>query len=67
MTTLRTLTALVDEGTFEDWNYPAMCLYCLVDWLDFRSLISFEGVESLLSFRDRHQQRPWVAETDPRN
>ena len=67
MTTLRTLTALVDEGAFEDWNYPAMCLYCLVDWLDFRSLISFEGVESLLSFRDRHQQRPWVAETDPRN
>lgn len=67
MTTLRTLAALVDEGTFEDWNYPAMCLYCLVDWLDFRSLVSFEGVESLLSFRDRHRQRPWVADTDPRN
>ncbi|MFL1468114.1 glutathione S-transferase family protein [Marinobacter sp. DUT-3] len=67
MTTLRTLAAMVDDGQFEEWNYPAMCLYCLVDWLDFRDLVSFEGVESLLSFRDRQKERPWVAETDPRN
>lgn len=65
-TTLSTLSAMVDEGRFEEWSYPAVCLYCLVDWLDFRELVSFEGVESLLSFRDRHQQRPWLTETDPR-
>lgn len=66
MTTLRTLAAMVDDGQFEAWNYPAICLYCLVDWLDFRSLVNFEGVESLLSFRDHRREQPWVAATDPR-
>lgn len=66
MTTLRTLAAMVDDGQFEEWNYPAICLYCLVDWLDFRSLVNFEGVESLRSFRDHHREQPWVAATDPR-
>ncbi|MEX2474565.1 glutathione S-transferase family protein [Marinobacter sp.] len=67
MTTLRTLCAMVDDGQFEAWNYPAICLHCLVDWLDFRGLVSFEGVESLLAFRDRQKNQPWVAQTDPRN
>ncbi|WP_303289688.1 glutathione S-transferase family protein [Marinobacter sp. SS5-14b] len=66
MTTLRTLSAMVDEGQFEPWNYPAICLYCLVDWLDFRDLVDFTGVESLVAFRDRHRQAPQAAETDPR-
>ncbi|AHI28573.1 glutathione S-transferase family protein [Marinobacter similis] len=66
MTTLRTLAAMVDDGQFEDWNYPAICLYCLVDWLEFRDLVDWAGVESLLAFRDSRQQKPWVAETDPR-
>ncbi|MCK0163470.1 glutathione S-transferase N-terminal domain-containing protein [Marinobacter sp. S6332] len=66
MTTLRTLAAQVEDGQFEEWNYPAMCLYCLVDWLDFRDLVDFSGVESLLAFRDSHKDFPWVAETDPR-
>lgn len=66
MTTLRTLSAMVDEGQFEPWNYPAICLYCLVDWLDFRDLVDFTGVESLLVFRDRCHQAPQAAETDPR-
>ncbi|MEQ9545449.1 MAG: glutathione S-transferase N-terminal domain-containing protein [Marinobacter sp.] len=67
MTTLRTLAAMVNDDQFERWNYPAICLYCLVDWLDFRNLVSFDGVESLLSFRDRHVDQHWVTETDPRN
>lgn len=66
MTTLRTLTAQVEDGQFEEWNYPAMCLYCLVDWLDFRDLVDFSGIESLVAFRDSRQATPWVAETDPR-
>lgn len=67
MTTLRTLAAMVEDGQFETWNYPAICLYCLVDWLDFRDLVDFSGVESLLSYRDSRRDYPWVAETDPRN
>lgn len=66
MTTLRTLTAQVEDGQFEEWNYPAICLYCLVDWLDFRTLVDFSGIESLLAFRDSRKDTPWVAETDPR-
>lgn len=66
MTTMRTLAAQVEDGQFEEWNYPAMCLYCLVDWLDFRNLVDFSGIESLVAFRDSRQTTPWVAETDPR-
>ncbi|WP_298452261.1 glutathione S-transferase N-terminal domain-containing protein [uncultured Marinobacter sp.] len=66
MTTLRTLAAQVEDGQFEEWNYPAICLYCLVDWLDFRDLVDFTGIESLIAFRDSHNTLPWVAETDPR-
>lgn len=66
MTTLRTLNAMVEAGEISDWSYPAICLFCLVDWLDFRELVEFDGVESLLSFRDSHRDQPGVAETDPR-
>ena len=67
LTTLRALAAMVKDGQFEAWNYPAICLYCMVDWLDFRDLVDFTGVESLLAFRDSRKDYPWVAETDPRN
>ncbi|SOB77670.1 glutathione S-transferase [Marinobacter sp. LV10R510-11A] len=66
MTTMRTLAAQVEDGQFEEWNYPAMCLYCLVDWMDFRNLVDFAGIDSLVAFRDSRQTTPWVAETDPR-
>ncbi|KMQ76660.1 glutathione S-transferase family protein [Marinobacter subterrani] len=66
-TTLKVLAEMVQEGKFEEWNYPAICLYCLIDWLDFRNLEDFAGVESLLAFRDSHKDKPWVAQTDPRN
>ncbi len=68
MTTLRTLSAMVEAGgQFKQWNYPAICLYCLVDWLDFRDLVDFSGgVDSLLAFRDAHADNSWVSVTDPR-
>ena len=66
MTTLRTLSAMVEAGQFEQWNYSAICLYCLVDWLDFRELVDFSGVDSLLAFRDAHADNSWVSVTDPR-
>ena len=66
MMTLRTLAAQVDEGLFQAWNYPAICLYTMVDWLDFRGLVDFSGVERLLTFRNANAGQPMVAETDPR-
>ncbi|HTN32539.1 MAG TPA: glutathione S-transferase N-terminal domain-containing protein [Marinobacter sp.] len=64
--TLKRLAAMVSEGQFEDWNYPAICLYCLIDWLDFRKLVNWDGVEVLLTFRDSHKDKAWVAQTAPR-
>lgn len=67
MMTLRTLAAMVDAGEFTKWNYPAICLYSMVDWLDFRDVVDFTGVESLLQFRDSNKHQPRVTETDPRS
>jgi glutathione S-transferase len=67
MTTLRTLNAMVEGGEFAGWDYPAVCLYCLVDWMQFRELVDFTGVEGLLAFRDQHRHETNVADTDPRN
>ena len=64
--TLNALAEMARDGDFDDWNYPAMCLYCLVDWLDFRELLSGEARDTLLAFRDRHRQRDVVKTTDPR-
>lgn len=63
---LKALAEQVEEGRFRDWNYPAICLYCMVDWVDFRGLSDFAGVESLLEFRDSYREDPWVQRTDPR-
>ncbi|WP_111496976.1 MULTISPECIES: glutathione S-transferase family protein [Marinobacter] len=67
MLSLRTLAAMVDAGEFAQWHYPAICLYCMVDWLEFRESVDFTGVESLLSFRDANRERPMVGGTDPRD
>lgn len=67
MTSLRTLSAMVDAGEFAEWHYPSICLFSLIDWLDFRALVDFQGIESLLSFRNHNLQQAMVAETDPRN
>ncbi|ENO15607.2 glutathione S-transferase family protein [Marinobacter nanhaiticus D15-8W] len=66
MMSLRTLAAMVDGGEFAEWDYPSICLYSLVDWLQFRDVVDFPGVESLVQFRDSNKDRPKVAETDPR-
>lgn len=66
MITMQTLAAMVDDGQFSQWNYPAICLHSMVDWVDFRDLVDFTGTESLLSFRDHHRNDELVSATDPR-
>lgn len=65
--TLHELALRVEQGGFRDWNYPSICLYCLVDWMEFRQLSDFKGLEALLDFRDRNREQAFVNETDPRN
>lgn len=64
--TLHELALRVEQGGFREWHYPSICLYCLVDWVDFRQLADFKGLEALLDFRDRNRDRPAVSLTDPR-
>ncbi|QDP00399.1 glutathione S-transferase family protein [Thalassotalea sp. PS06] len=56
----------VEQGEYDDWNYPAICLYCLIDWAMFRELVDFLPYPSLVRFHDTQKQRPDAVATDPR-
>lgn len=57
--------AVVDDK-FTQWNYPSICLYCLLDWAIFRELYDFSKVTDLLEFHKSHQSKSDVVATDPR-
>ena len=60
------LNEMVASKQFVSWNYPAVCLYCLVDWIEFRNLHNMQGLSDLLAFHDDNLQRIEVTATDPR-
>lgn len=60
------LNEQVASGVFSSWNYPAVCLYCLIDWIEFRKLHNMQGLTYLLEFHDENSQRIEVTATDPR-
>ena len=60
------LNEMVVSQQFDSWNYPAVCLYCLVDWIEFRNLHNMQGLTDLLAFHDDNVQRIEVTATDPR-
>ncbi len=60
------LNEMVASHQFVSWNYPAVCLYCLVDWIEFRNLHNMQGLTDLLAFHDDNLQRIEVTATDPR-
>ncbi|KAA0874223.1 glutathione S-transferase family protein [Nitrincola tapanii] len=53
-------------GDFSHWNYPAMALFSLLDWLLFRELFSLEAYPALQAFYQSERDRPIVKATDPR-
>lgn len=65
--TLTHLNGLVELGCFENWNYPSICLYCLVDWIEFRTLHDLSEQTALLKFKLDNSQRIETTATDPRN
>jgi glutathione S-transferase len=65
-TTLTHLDALAGKGYFKDWNYPSICLYCLVDWVAFRELHDLSSLVNLLDIVSTNSNRPEVVNTDPR-
>lgn len=54
-------------GRFDRWDYPAMSLYCLLDWADFRGVLEPEEVSGPFSrILDLGRSQAMVAATDPR-
>jgi len=51
---------------FSDWNYIAMALFSLLDWVLFRELLELDEYPALLAFVKYNQQQSAIAETDPR-
>ncbi len=64
---LQHLNALVADGDFSDWHYPSMCLFSLIDWIEFRRLHDLAQCNGLLEFHQQNTGRIEVTATDPRN
>lgn len=60
------LAQAVNDGEFEQWHYPTICLYCLLDWTEFRQLYDFNQLVDLVEFHRGCSNNAGVNETDPR-
>jgi glutathione S-transferase len=63
---LKELNSLAEQQHFSNWNYPAISLFCLIDWIEFRELHNLHGLTALLDFHQENIQRIEVTATDPR-
>jgi glutathione S-transferase len=54
------------DGAFDEWHYPSICAYCLIDWAEMRNLFDFADHKPLLYLKESFKDKPMVAETDPR-
>jgi glutathione S-transferase len=63
---LKVLNDEVAQGSFSDWQYPSICLFCLLDWIEFRQLASWQHLPHLLSFHKQMSSKKTVSTTDPR-
>lgn len=63
---LETLDQQVSSELYNQWAFPAMCLYSLLDWADYRELINWEPYPNLKIFHQTSAQQPGVVESDPR-
>ena len=51
---------------FAQWNYVAMSLYSLLDWVIFRELLELNDYPALQAFFAENKNQPAIAITDPR-
>ncbi|MDD0851855.1 glutathione S-transferase family protein [Halobacteriovorax sp. GB3] len=63
---LEVLEEMVSLGKFSAWDYQAMCLYCLIDWILFREVWNLTEYESLQKFHATHREKEVCQMTDPR-
>ena len=60
------LAKQVENKAFDEWHYPSICLFCLLDWALFRNLVSWQHMTALQQFYQQALTKPLVKETDPR-
>ncbi|GGB95917.1 hypothetical protein GCM10011352_22520 [Marinobacterium zhoushanense] len=65
--TLEALERQVDEGAFNVWHYPSICLYSMFDWGLFRGLIDAARYPHLSAWLAEQKVRADVAGSDPRD
>ena len=63
---LSRLNDLVKEGFFKHWNYLTICLWCLLDWIEFRDLTPWQHNNHLEGFYSKYKSLPVLSQTDPR-
>lgn len=60
------LNEKVANGEFDQWHYPAISLFCLIDWIMFRELFEVSELDALVKFIKNNQDKPGVSDSDPR-
>lgn len=63
---MSSLNQSVTNGEFSSWEYPSICLYCLLDWGLFREVLDLHTYPELLKFHQVSQHQTGVVNTDPR-
>ena len=56
----------VSKERFTEWDYPAICLFCLLDWAEFRGLAKWQHFTQLKKFHQKYQSLAIVELTNPR-
>jgi glutathione S-transferase len=64
--TLQVLEQQAAAQQFKTWDYLAISLYCLLDWIEFRQLVDLTPYPHLRHFCSSSNHQPGVAQTDPR-
>jgi glutathione S-transferase len=54
------------QGAFEQWNYLSISLYCLLDWILFRSLHDISSFNALNELHQTWHQLAICHQTNPR-
>lgn len=60
------LNEAAKNNEFEHWDYPSICLFCLMDWAMFRQLADMSQYVELMDFLAEHKERIEATATDPR-
>ncbi|WP_293268289.1 glutathione S-transferase family protein [Neptunomonas sp.] len=65
--TMPLLEKAMAEGQFSSWDYPSICLFCLLDWVHFRELCDLSLYPKLSAFRVAQSTKTVIEESNPRN